>query len=96
MWPFEKQRDVLRIGKHAVELWGREAGTRVKRRGVTIDGSVDLRGAVQLALEGESPTRAPVDVVVEQRTQAGLRSALDVAVRRGREVDGTAVDAGLR
>jgi len=65
VWPFEKQRDVLRIGKHAVELWGREAGTRVKRRGVTIDGSVDLRGAVQLALEGESPTRAPVDVVVE-------------------------------
>lgn len=65
MWPFERQRDVLRIGKLAVELWGREAGGLVKRRGVTIEGSVDLRGAVQLALEGESPTRAPVDVVVE-------------------------------
>lgn len=65
MWPFERQRDVLRIGKLAVELWGRESGGLVKRRGATIDGSVDLRGAVQSALQGASPMRAPVDVVVE-------------------------------
>ncbi len=65
MWPFERQRDVLRVAKHAVELWAREAEGLIRRRGVTIDGSADLRGAVQLALEGESPTRAPVDVVVE-------------------------------
>jgi hypothetical protein len=65
VWPFEKRRDVLRIGKLAVELWAREAVGLVKQRGVALGEGVELRVAVAEALAGGQPSGVPLDVVVE-------------------------------
>lgn len=65
MWPFEKARDVLRIGARGVELWRLEPLGLKQVRAVLLGGRTSLEASLRELLVPEASEKRPVDVVLE-------------------------------
>jgi len=65
VWPFDRKRDVLRVGRLSVELWRSQPEGLVRAHAVAIGSRDDLSAGLKALLETQSESRTSLDVVVE-------------------------------